>query len=69
VIKLKIELDELEVLNLLVLVKDEFKKRQDYFSNFPNEAKGLQTPEEIELIYNKILAIAKEGVLYNLING
>ena len=64
---MKIELDELEVLDLLLLVKKELYNCQNYFKEFPDETQGLKTPQEVESVYNKILAAVKEGTLYNLI--
>lgn len=64
---MKIELDEMEILDLLLLTRRELRNCKKYFKEFPDETQGLKTPKEAELVYNKILATAKKGTLYNLI--
>lgn len=64
---MKIEFDELEVFDLLLLTRRELHNCKRYFEEFPDETQGLKTPEEAELVYNKILAATKQGELYNLV--
>jgi len=64
---MKIEFDEMEILDLLLIVKRDLRYCRRYFKEFPNKTLGLKTPEEAEEVYNKILAAIKEGKLYNLI--
>lgn len=63
---MKIEFNDFELFDLLLVTRREFHKCERYFKEFPDETQGLKTPEEAETVYNKILDAIKKSELYSL---